>query len=120
MNENELDLVVVIMAGGAGTRFWPLSTQEKPKQFLDLFGDRTLLQRSFDRVSSLVPPERILILTNAAFIEIVNEQLPQIPVENIIGEPIRRNTAAAVALAATEGFSIVLKRNSVCSSEYFA
>ena len=100
MNENELDIVVVIMAGGAGTRFWPLSTEERPKQFLDLFGDRTLLQKSFDRVSSLVPPERILVLTNAAFVSIVKEQLPHVPVENIIGEPTRRDTAAAVALAA--------------------
>ena len=100
MNENALDIVVVIMAGGAGTRFWPLSTKERPKQFLDLFGDRTLLQKSFDRVSSLVPPERILVLTNAAFVSIVKEQLPDVPVENIIGEPTRRDTAAAVALAA--------------------
>lgn len=100
MNENALDIVVVIMAGGAGTRFWPLSTEERPKQFLDLFGDRTLLQKSFDRVSSLVPPERILVLTNAAFVSIVKEQLPHVPVENIIGEPTRRDTAAAVALAA--------------------
>ncbi|MEE9566332.1 MAG: sugar phosphate nucleotidyltransferase [Desulfobacteria bacterium] len=100
MTEQRLDLVVVIMAGGAGTRFWPLSTEERPKQFLDLFGDRTLLQKSFDRVSSLVPPERILVLTNAAFVSIVKEQLPHVPVENIIGEPTRRDTAAAVALAA--------------------
>ena len=100
MNENKLNLVVVIMAGGAGTRFWPLSTEERPKQFLDLFGDRTLLQKSFDRVSDLVPPERILVLTNVAFVSMVNEQLPQIPVENIVGEPIRKDTAAAVALAA--------------------
>jgi mannose-1-phosphate guanylyltransferase len=88
------------MAGGAGTRFWPLSTKERPKQFLDLFGDRTLLQKSFDRVSNLVPPEQILVLTNSAFVSIVKEQLPEIPVENIIGEPIRRDTAAAAGLAA--------------------
>jgi len=100
MNEEKLDLVVVIMAGGMGTRFWPLSTERIPKQFLNLFGDRTLLQKSFDRVSNLVPPERILVLTNVAFISMVKEQLPQIPVENIIGEPIRRDTAAAVSLAA--------------------
>ena len=100
MNQKQLDLVVVIMAGGAGTRFWPLSTEEWPKQFLDLFGNRTLVQKSLDRVSNLVPPERILVLTNAAFLSIVKEQLPQIPVENIIGEPIRRDTAAAVGLAA--------------------
>ncbi len=100
MTEQKIDLVVVIMAGGMGTRFWPLSTERIPKQFLNLFGDRTLLQKSFDRVSNLVPPERILVLTNVAFISMVKEQLPQIPVENIIGEPIRRDTAAAVSLAA--------------------
>ena len=100
MNEQKSDLVVVIMAGGVGTRFWPLSTKEMPKQFLDLFGDRSLLQKSYDRVSSLVPPERILVLTNAAFVSIVKEQLPEIPGENIVGEPMRRDTAAAVGLAA--------------------
>ena len=100
MNEQRLNLVVVIMAGGVGTRFWPLSTEEIPKQFLDLFGDRTLLQKSYDRVSNLVSPERILILTNAAFVSIVKKQLPEIPAQNIIGEPMRRDTAAAVGLAA--------------------
>jgi len=100
MNEERLNLVVVIMAGGVGTRFWPLSTEEKPKQFLDLFGERTLLQKSFDRVSNLVPPDRILVLTNAAFATTAAEQLPEVPVENIIGEPLRKNTAAAVGLAA--------------------
>ena len=100
MKEQRLDMVVVIMAGGIGTRFWPLSTEERPKQFLNLFGDRTLLQRSFDRISNLVPCERILVLTNAAFVSMVAKQLPQIPLENIIGEPIRRDTAAAVGLAA--------------------
>lgn len=94
------DLAVVIMAGGAGTRFWPLSTEKRPKQFLKLFGERSLLQKSFDRVSDLLPPERILVLTNEAFVPIVSEQLPTLPKENIIGEPMRRDTAAAVALAA--------------------
>lgn len=97
----KLNLVVVIMAGGAGTRFWPLSTDDIPKQFLNLFGGRTLLQKSFDRVSNLVPPNRVLVLTNAAFVSMVQQQLPEIPVQNIIGEPMRRDTAAAVALAAT-------------------
>jgi len=100
MNEHNLDIVVVIMAGGAGTRFWPLSTKKRAKQFLDLFGDRTLLQQSFDRISNLVPPDRVLILTNEAFVSTVSEQLPQIPAKNIIGEPMRRDTAAAVGLAA--------------------
>jgi len=100
MKEQKLDLVIVIMAGGAGTRFWPLSTEKRPKQFLDLFGDRTLLQKSYDRISNLVPPDKILVLTNAAFVPTVMEQLPDIPGENIIGEPLRRDTAGAVGLAA--------------------
>jgi len=94
------NLAVVIMAGGAGTRFWPVSTERRPKQFLQLFGDRTLLQLSYDRVAPLVPPERVLVLTNAAFVPLVREQLPQVPAANVIGEPLRRDTAAAVALAA--------------------
>ena len=96
MKEQKHDLVVVIMAGGAGTRFWPLSTEEKPKQFLDLFGDRTLLQKTYERISNLVPPERVLVLTNAAFVSLVRDQLPEIPLENVIAEPLRRDTAAAV------------------------
>jgi mannose-1-phosphate guanylyltransferase len=99
-SENNLDLSIVIMAGGAGTRFWPLSTENVPKQFLKLFGNRSLLQQSYDRVASLVPTERILVLTNEAFVPLVKEQLPNLPDQNIIGEPMRRDTAAAVALAA--------------------
>lgn len=93
-------LVAVIMAGGAGTRFWPLSTKERPKQFLRLFGERTLLQTSYDRVAGLVPPERVLVLTGASFVDLVRQQLPELPPENVIGEPYRRDTAAAVSLAA--------------------
>lgn len=95
-----LDGVAVIMAGGTGTRFWPLSTAEKPKQFLKLFDDRSLLQKSFDRIKDLIPPERILVLTNASFAPLVREQLPQIPADNVIGEPMKRDTAAAVCLGA--------------------
>ncbi len=91
--------VAVIMAGGAGTRFWPLSTERKPKQFLRLFDDRSLLQKSFDRLEGMVPPERTLVLTNRAFVGLVREQLPELPPENVFGEPLRRDTAAAVALA---------------------
>ena len=92
--------VAVIMAGGMGTRFWPLSTRKEPKQFLRLFDDRSLLQKSFDRLAGMVSPERVLVLTNEAFTGLVREQLPGIPPENVIGEPQRRDTAAAVALAA--------------------
>lgn len=95
-----VNAVAVIMAGGAGTRFWPLSTEQRPKQFLALTGSRTLLQMSFDRVVDLVGAGRVLVLTNAAYVNLVAEQLPEIPLHNIIGEPCRRDTAAAVALAA--------------------
>lgn len=94
------DLIAVIMAGGAGTRFWPMSTEARPKQFLTLFGDRSLIQRSHDRLRGLVPPERVLVLTHAAYVDLVREQLPEIPPDNVVGEPLRRDTAAAVALAA--------------------
>lgn len=93
------DFVVVIMAGGAGTRFWPLSTDDRPKQFLALTGERTLLQMSFDRVVDLVGPERILVLTSDRYTELVAQQLPELNPDNIVGEPCRRDTAAAVALA---------------------
>lgn len=100
MNDNNLNIVSVIMAGGVGTRFWPLSTKEKPKQFLKLFGNRSLLQTSYDRVAGIVSDERIIVLTNEGFTDLVREQLPEIPPENVIGEPMRRDTAAAVCLGA--------------------
>lgn len=90
--------VAIIMAGGAGTRFWPLSKKSLPKQFLSLCSQRTLLQECFDRLQGLVEPERILVLTNMDFVDIVHEQLPEIPREHIFGEPCRRDTAGAVAL----------------------
>jgi mannose-1-phosphate guanylyltransferase len=93
-------IVVVIMAGGAGTRFWPLSTEERPKQFLSLVGERSLLQMSYDRVKDIVPPEQVMVLTNHSYEDLVAAQLPELPRANIIGEPSRRDTAAAVALAA--------------------
>lgn len=96
----QTELVAVIMAGGAGTRFWPLSTKKRPKQFLKLFGDRSLLQMSFDRLHNLVAPSQIMVLTNLDFVSLVREQLPELPEGNIIGEPYRRDTAAAVCLAA--------------------
>lgn len=94
------DLMVVIMAGGSGTRFWPLSLPSKPKQFLTLFGDRTMLQHSWDRVAGLVPPEHTLVLTNARYVPLVRQQLPELPAANVIGEPVARDTSAAVGLAA--------------------
>lgn len=92
--------VVVIMAGGAGTRFWPLSTEERPKQFLALTSDRTLIQMSFDRVVGLTDLDRIFVLTSAIYVDLVREQLPELPSGNVVGEPCRRDTAAALAFAA--------------------
>ncbi|OUM93494.1 MAG: hypothetical protein BAA04_06940 [Firmicutes bacterium ZCTH02-B6] len=94
------DLVAVVIAGGSGTRFWPVSTAERPKQFLPLFGHRTLLQATVDRLQGLVPPERTLVVTAARFVPQVRAQLPHLPAGNIIGEPQARDTAAAIALAA--------------------
>lgn len=94
------DRVGVIIAGGSGTRFWPLSTPHRPKQFLRLFGERTMLQHTFDRLRRLVPAEHVLVLTGERFVPLVHEQLPELPRANVIGEPAGRDTAAAVAVAA--------------------
>lgn len=88
------------MAGGSGTRFWPKSTRETPKQFLTLFGERTMLQMTADRIQKLVPVERILVVTNDRYEGLVKEQLPDLPDQNIVGEPVARNTAPCVAYAA--------------------
>lgn len=98
-NANMRDLWCVVMAGGAGTRFWPASTEAKPKQLLTLVGDRSLLQLSVDRARALVPAERVLVITNAALADACRAQLPELPDGNVIAEPVRRDTAAAVALA---------------------
>lgn len=91
----------VIMAGGVGSRFWPASTAEKPKQFLDILGTgRTLLQQTFDRFKPLVPAENILILTNEAYKSLVQKQLPELNENQIICEPARRNTAPCILYSA--------------------
>ena len=91
---------VAIMAGGRGERLYPLSTPECPKQFLALFGKRTMLQQTVDRVLPLVPEERILVITAAEYVPLAQEQLPGVPAANIIGEPLGRGTGPCVALAA--------------------
>lgn len=91
----------VIMAGGIGTRFWPLSNSKRPKQFIDILGTgRTLIQQTFDRLKRVCPPENILIVTGQNFLNLVKEQIPEIAVENILTEPFRRNTAPCIAYAA--------------------
>jgi len=90
----------VIMAGGIGSRFWPLSTAEKPKQFLDFLGvGRTLIQLTFDRFSSIIPTENFLVVTSEAHKELVKKQLPELKSSQILSEPLRRNTAPCVAYA---------------------
>lgn len=90
----------VIMAGGSGTRFWPQSTKALPKQFLNLFGEGTMIQNTANRIESLIPQEQIIVVTNDSYVDIVREQLPKVPVENIVGEPVAKNTAPCVAIAA--------------------
>lgn len=88
------------MAGGAGTRFWPYSRQEKPKQFLDFFGTgRTLIQMTVDRFLPLIPIENMLIVTNVAYKKLILEQLPDLRQEQVLCEPCRRNTAPCIAYA---------------------
>lgn len=86
------------MAGGIGSRFWPMSRTAFPKQFLDiLHTGRTLIQQTFDRYTKLVPPENIYIVTSQEYTAIVKKQLPEVPVENILSEPFRKNTAPCIA-----------------------
>ena len=89
----------VIMAGGRGERFWPLSTTAHPKQFLTLFGGKALLTQAVDRLSGLIPPERILVITSRDLVPLTRETAWNLPAENIIGEPMGRDTAAACTLA---------------------
>lgn len=89
---------VVIMAGGVGSRFWPMSTPDCPKQFIDVLGcGRTFIQMTFDRFKGLVSPENVWVVTSAKYADIVRRQLPEIPVTNILLEPCRRNTAPCIA-----------------------
>jgi mannose-1-phosphate guanylyltransferase len=93
-------LHAIIMAGGSGTRFWPESRDLRPKQLLCFAGERSMIQATVDRLEGLVPPERVLIATNAKLAEIVAGQLPELPAESILGEPCKRDTAPCIGLAA--------------------
>ncbi len=90
----------VIMAGGRGTRFWPRSREKKPKHLLDITSDKTIIQETVDRIRPLVDPENILIVTGAKHARELRLQLPDIPESNILIEPVGRNTAACIGLAA--------------------
>jgi mannose-1-phosphate guanylyltransferase len=87
----------IIMAGGKGERFWPLSTSKRPKQLLALVGDKPLIAQAVDRLDGLVPPENVFVVTNADLVDATRAAAPQLPPENIVGEPMGRDTAAAVA-----------------------
>ena len=88
----------VILAGGAGTRLRPLSSDENPKQFLKLFDGKSLLQLTWERVARLLPPEAIFVSTNVQYADKCREHLPPMPHDNVLAEPARRNTAPAIAL----------------------
>ncbi|QEC54285.1 mannose-1-phosphate guanylyltransferase [Anseongella ginsenosidimutans] len=97
MNKN---FYAVIMAGGIGSRFWPVSRQNRPKQFIDILGaGKTLIQLTYERFSKICPPENIYIVTNESYRDTVREQLPDIQDEQVLCEPIMRNTAPCIAFA---------------------
>ena len=93
-------LYAVIMAGGVGSRFWPRSRQNTPKQFLDVLDDASLIQNTFARLQPLVPAEQCYIVTNERYVSQTREHLPAVPASNVLAEPASRNTAPAIAFAA--------------------
>lgn len=95
-----MEKYVLIMAGGVGSRFWPRSRKNLPKQLLNIFGQQTMIQETVERIRNFVPSENILIITNKVQKAFVEEQLPFLPKENIVAEPVGRNTAPCIGLAA--------------------
>ena len=96
MNNNH----IVIMAGGIGSRFWPMSTPECPKQFIDVMGcGKTMIQMTVERFAPLCPLENVWVVTSGEYVDVVRAQLPQVPVQNILAEPAMRNTAPCIAYA---------------------
>lgn len=93
----------VILAGGLGTRLWPMSREKKPKQFIDVFGTgKSLLQTTYERFASFIPTDNIIVVTNESYRQLVIDQIPGIKYENVLMEPMRRNTVPAVTWAALE------------------
>lgn len=103
---NNIPIYGVIMAGGRGRRLWPLSTPSRPKQFIEVNGE-SLLSRTFDRISPLISPENVLVVTNKGKGEMVQEELPELPGDNIIEEPMGKNTAPCIGLSAVYSHKIL-------------
>src|SRR5437868_7381418 len=123
-NPNTKDRYVIIMAGGRGERFWPVSREKTPKQLIPLLGKRSFLQDAVDRVAPLVPLKNILVITNEVQAPEVRKQLPRLPKQNVIAEPVGRDTCAAVTLGAalvgarsTTGVMAVLPADHVIPEE---
>lgn len=103
---NQSNVYGVIMAGGVGTRFWPMSSSERPKQFIDILGSgKTMLQETYHRLESLVTSDRIFVMTGKDYGPLVMEQLPALAPSNVLTEPVRRNTAPCIAYAAYKIYS---------------
>lgn len=118
------DRFVIIMAGGRGERFWPVSREKTPKQLIKLLGNRSFLQQAVDRVLPLVPAKNVIIITNEVQAPEVRKQLPELPKENVVAEPVGRDTCAAVTLGAaivgarsTTGVMAVLPADHVIPDE---
>ena len=117
-------LHAVIMAGGSGTRFWPASRVDFPKQMLRMVGQNTMLQTTFERLHGLVSPEHTLVMTNKNLVDPVRQQLGMVPPEQVVGEPAKRDTSACIALAASlivnadpDGVMLVLPADHVISTQ---
>ena len=109
-------LCALIMAGGVGSRFWPQSTPENPKQFLSLVSEKAMIQMTYDRMKKIVPKEKIFIVTNYNYVDKVKEQIPEIKDINIITEPCSRNTAPCILLSTIYIKNIYKNTNIVCVS----
>ena len=109
MMHNFNDTQVIIMAGGVGSRFWPMSTPDYPKQFIDVMGvGRSLIQLTVDRLKPICPVENMRVVTNEKYISIVKEQIPDMPVDNILAEPEARNIDVLLMPAGRSRSSILM------------
>jgi len=97
-----MEHIAIVMAGGHGLRLWPRSTERRPKQFMHVMGDGTLIQNTVSRMSAILSADKIFVVTSEDLVHLVREQLPQIPFENVIVEPFGRNTAPCIAMAMTQ------------------